>query len=385
MGVQDVPTAQPYSAYGNSSSASTYYPQFHTQQVPHLARGPYATGPSTHAAGTTGPTKKRKAPVPDGTPVVDLTQDSPPRKRKAKQQAESVGFDAYNQEKPKKRAKKSPNLDDNAKSKTPTKQPEDEEKRLRRWRKHAPTSYLEIRSRALTQRMFCLDRQRDTSNPSHPTETISLAGTTGNVYTIVIDKVPSCDCPHARKGNQCKHIAYVLSRVLRAPAQLEYQLALTSAELREIFAKAPPLPSETAEKGEEKDGRRKAVEGECPICCVDFEPESGEAVVYCKAACGNNIHADCFKQWAATKGRGLVPCPFCRTPWQVENAGEGAAKDVAREGPRNGEGYVNVAAQLGLSGRRDYSSYHPFWVRRQAMNGEIGEDEDGVLMHRYMG
>ncbi|KAK0856555.1 hypothetical protein LTR03_001292 [Friedmanniomyces endolithicus] len=284
MGVQDVPTAQPYGAYGNPSSASTYYPQYHTQQVPHLARVPYALGPSTHAAAT-GPTRKRKAPVPDKTPVVDLTQDSPPRKRKAKQPAEAVGLGTLTQEKPEKRAKKSPradetNLDDNSKPGEPIKKPQDEEKRLRRWRKHAPTSYLEIRSRALTQRMFCLDRQRDTSKPSHPIETISLAGTTGNVYTIVIDKVPSCDCPHARKGNQCKHIAYVLSRVLRAPARLEYQLALTSVELREIFAKAPPLPSETAEKGEEKDGRRKAVEGECRICCVDFEPESGEAVVY---------------------------------------------------------------------------------------------------------
>ncbi|KAK0305643.1 hypothetical protein LTR01_006790 [Friedmanniomyces endolithicus] len=275
MGVHDVPIAQPYGAYDNPASASAYIPQYHTQREPYLPRIPHALGTSME------PTRKRKAPIiSDRTTVVDLTQDSPPRKRKAKQPAESAEYGAFDQEKPKKRAKKSPNLDDKAKSKKSREQPEDEEKRLRRWRKHAPTSYLEIRSRALTQRMFCLDRQRDTSNPSHPTETISLAGTTGNVYTIVIDKVPSCDCPHARKGNQCKHIAYVLSRVLRAPARLEYQLALTSSELREVFARAPPLPSETAEKGEEKDGRRKAVEGECPICCVDFEPESEEAVVY---------------------------------------------------------------------------------------------------------
>jgi hypothetical protein len=31
----------------------------------------------------------------------------------------------------------------------------------------------------------------------------------------------------------------------------------------------------------------------------------------------------------------------------------------------NEEGYVNVADELGLSGERDYSTYHPYWVRQQ--------------------
>ena len=78
---------------------------------------------------------------------------------------------------------------------------QDGEKRLRRWRAHAPSAYQEIRNRALTQRMFALDRNRSDANPEHPSETISLAGTTGNVYTICIDKVPTCNCPHAKKGS----------------------------------------------------------------------------------------------------------------------------------------------------------------------------------------
>ena len=259
-----------------------------------------------------------------GKEVIDLTADSPPKKRK----------------------KKSAN----------------EEKRLRRWRDHAPQSYQEIRERALTQRMFVLDRQRDATHPDHPVEVVSLAGTTGNVYTITVDKVPSCDCPHARKGNQCKHIIYVLSRVLRVPAHLEYQLAFVSSELREIFAGAPPLPSQQAD-GSVKDGNRKPLEDECPICCEDFEPEtSKEEVVYCKAACGNNVHKQCFEQWAATKKGGSVTCPFCRTLWQGD---EDTLKKVARSGMVNNEGYVNVASQLGLSGKRDYSTYHQHWVRRQ--------------------
>lgn len=273
--------------------------------------------------------RKRKADNPppdlyDGKEVIDLTADSPPKKRKKKD---------------------------------PT-----EEKRLERWRARAPISYQKIRDRALTQRMFVLDRQRDISNPDHPTETVSLAGTTGNVYTITIGKVPSCNCPHALKGNQCKHIVYVLARVLRVPSHLEYQLAFISSELQEIFVRAPPLPSEQAESSK-KDGNRKPLEGECPICCVDFEPENtDEEVVYCKAACGNNVHKECFEQWAATKKGKSVTCPFCRTPWQGD---EETLKKVASTGPVNEEGYVNVASQLGLSGVRDYSTYHQHWVRRQ--------------------
>lgn len=255
--------------------------------------------------------------------VIDLTQDTPPKKRKKEPPAE---------------------------------------KRLKRFRDHPPQSYHEIRGRALTQRMYALNRTRDDSNPEHLTETVSMAGTTGNVYTITIDKIPSCNCPHALKGNQCKHIIYVLSRVLRVPAHLEYQLAFLSSELREIFEKAPPLPTEQGD-ATEKDGNRKPVEGECPICAEDFEPENKrEEVVYCKAACGNNVHKACFKQWAATKKGQEVTCPFCRTPWQGDEEG---LKGVVNGGKVNAEGYVNVASELGMSGRRDYSTYHRQWVNRQ--------------------
>ncbi|KAF2764075.1 hypothetical protein EJ03DRAFT_332185, partial [Teratosphaeria nubilosa] len=270
---------------------------------------------------------------------------------------------------------------DNGKPKKKARKSKQEEKRLRRFRKHPPSTYIEVHDRALTQRMFVLDRERNNDNPDHPVETISLAGSTGNVYTIIVDKVPSCNCPHAKKGNQCKHIAYVLSRVLRLPAHLAYQLAFISSELREIFEKAPPLPSEAAEGGA-KDGNRKPLEGECPICVCDFEPESGEAIVYCKAACGNNIHKACFEQWAATKRGQKITCPFCRTAWEGDDE---TIKKVAKIGPVNEEGYVNVADQLGLSGRRDYSSYHSYWVRRQAESGAIAWDDDGVMEHEYGG
>ena len=81
-----------------------------------------------------------------------------------------------------------------------------EEKRLRRYRSQAPSSYLEKLHRATTQRMFVIDRARDDEALE---ETVLMAGTTGNIYSVTIGLVPSCTCPDHQKGNQCKHIVYV--------------------------------------------------------------------------------------------------------------------------------------------------------------------------------
>ncbi|KAF2759768.1 hypothetical protein EJ05DRAFT_308944 [Pseudovirgaria hyperparasitica] len=234
-----------------------------------------------------------------------------------------------------------------------------EEKRLRRWREKPPRSYWEIRDRALTQRMFVVDRERIAGEI--PEEVIDLAGTSGNIYTIRIGLVPSCNCPHARKGNQCKHIIYVLSRVLKAPDNLRYQLAFISSELRMIFDGAPPIPSADAS---ESDGNRKPVEDDCPICCEEMEINK-EKIVWCKAACGNNMHKQCWEQWAATKSsQSSVTCPYCRAIWQQDDDVD--IRKHAKTGTKNDEGYVNVASQLGLTGKRDYSTYNDYWRSRNS-------------------
>jgi hypothetical protein len=87
---------------------------------------------------------------------------------------------------------------------------EPEERRLRRHRAKAPLSYLERLDRVKTQRMFLLDRNRRlTSDETHEEEVFQIAGTTGNVYSVTVSKLPNCTCPDASKGNQCKHIIYV--------------------------------------------------------------------------------------------------------------------------------------------------------------------------------
>jgi hypothetical protein len=164
-----------------------------------------------------------------------------------------------------------------------------------------------------------------------------------------------------------------MHKVLKAPEHLQYQLALLPSELREIFASAPPIPSldlsddvdDTAGKG-----RRKPVEGECPICYSDLD-EAHNELVWCKAACGNNMHRSCFDEWAAASrggSHGQVRCVYCRTPWHVEV--EASDLDsVKQAGSVGSDGYVNVGKHFGISPMRDYSTYHPYWTNRHLGRG----------------
>ncbi|KAI1359380.1 hypothetical protein F5Y08DRAFT_80485 [Xylaria arbuscula] len=236
----------------------------------------------------------------------------------------------------------------------------DEEKRLRRFREKAPASFEAIYERATSQRFYVLSRVRG-GDPDCPEEDVEMTGSTGNIYHVHIAKLPSCDCPHALKGNQCKHIIYVMSRVLRARHDLVYQLALLSSELRGIFMHAPDIEisedSSSSSNNQPHDPSRKAIEGDCPICFTPFEgPE--DTTVYCRATCGQNIHKECFKMWAATKRRDVrdaVTCPMCRSPWQGD---EDMVKKIKNTGIAGPDGYVNVADQLGISRVQDSSTYY---------------------------
>ena len=282
-----------------------------------------------------------------------------------------------------------------------------EEKRLRQYRDKAPKTYLDRLARVITQRMFVISRTRTTSPSTGkkgggPTETIDLAGSTGNIYTITISREPRCTCPDNKMGkNQCKHIVYVLHNVLKAPEHLQYQLAFLTSELEEIFSRAP-LPSasgltpggEEGEKVGDADGdakenseevvdasgrtikRKPLADNDCPICFMAFEAAEKDQVVWCRAACGNNVHASCFEQWARAQQHGReVRCVFCRSTWMGDDDAVGRIKKARERGVKNMEGYVNVADELGISRVRDTSTYHDFWVRQQVRRGATFETE----------
>lgn len=140
-----------------------------------------------------------------------------------------------------------------------------------------------------------------------------------------------------------------MMKVLTARFDLAYQLALLSNELRDIFAAAPPIAAPGVEGCGSKDSdKRKPVEGDCPICFSELGDEK-ESVVWCRAACGQNIHQECFETWAKTKTSGDVTCPMCRSVWEGDPS---MVKRVEKSRGSTSEGYINVAAQLGISQRR---------------------------------
>lgn len=65
-------------------------------------------------------------------------------------------------------------------------------------------------------RMFVIERTRDGSEEV-PEEVIVMAGSTGNLYDVVIGLEPSCTCPDYMNGNHCKHIIYVCKNLTQRP------------------------------------------------------------------------------------------------------------------------------------------------------------------------
>jgi hypothetical protein len=162
--------------------------------------------------------------------------------------------------------------------------------------------------------------------------------------------------------------------VLKAPEALSYQLAFLSSELQTILALAPTSIVSQANSHVEDEhtvGTRKAIEGDCPICMMELSPDD---TIWCKASCGNNVHRECFRQWAASKP-GQVRCVYCRTPWQADVSNGAGLQKLLKSGgdsntlSLNEEGYVNVASELGLSGVRDTTTYHSYWVESQRRKG----------------
>lgn len=138
----------------------------------------------------------------------------------------------------------------------------------------------------------------------------------------------------------------ILHRVLKAPYHLVYQLGLLSSELRQIYDKLP-------QRGADDDAKnRKAVEGECAICYMDLDQKDKKSTVWCRAACGQNLHRVCFDTWARTCSGRAVTCPLCRSPWEMDERTDAVASVDTSRGVEGVDGYLNVADQLGISGGR---------------------------------
>lgn len=174
-----------------------------------------------------------------------------------------------------------------------------------------------------------------------------VLGNTGFVYSVRLDLRPSCTCPDFkfRRGNTCKHILFVMLRVLKLHVgdPRAWQKALLKSELHELLrlssandeaamashavrARYTEIPGSSPRKEEEEKRVQRDLEGDCPVCYESLEGAK-EDVVFCRV-CGNNVHRDCFIRWSSSKRAGTVTCVYCRAPWEDE--GRRKRRRVAR-------------------------------------------------------
>ncbi|EGN95907.1 hypothetical protein SERLA73DRAFT_187179 [Serpula lacrymans var. lacrymans S7.3] len=250
------------------------------------------------------------------------------------------------------------------------------EKRGATFKKKCPQNIMDRVNRVMSQRFFLLDRKREGGQLR---EEFSVLGSTGNVYTVIIDKAPSCNCPDAAKGNHCKHILFIFLKVLQVPQDTGhwYQKALLTAELEAIFSHAPPAPNSLAhERVREayaqatgkplasarssknaadstcinKKGRLPGPEDDCPICYENMHGANVAALVFCDS-CQNAVHKECFGQWARSATN--LTCVFCRASWTQPSISGTSDANGSRPG-----GYINLGGVAGLSPERDTSTYY---------------------------
>ncbi len=212
-----------------------------------------------------------------------------------------------------------------------------EEIRLLPWVKHAPGNILQRLDRAMTQRMYLI-KQQDTSTENNLCKTYSVLGSTGNVYNVKIEKFPSCTCPDTALC--CKHILFVLLRVLKVPKKcpLIYQNALLQHELRflfegspnpgnHIFAKEAVINAFIRASVTESEDAAASIRyadmeagAECPICfeelkkSTDNNEETKEETIMSCVTCSKYIHTDCISLWKKSSPKPTT-CPLCRQLW----------------------------------------------------------------------
>ncbi|PKU76468.1 uncharacterized protein LOC110098688 [Dendrobium catenatum] len=155
-----------------------------------------------------------------------------------------------------------------------------------------------------------------------------ILGSTSNVYTVTLSQTPTCSCPDPTIP--CKHILFIILRVLRLPVFYPSLLRrslppsllsrlLSSPTNRDSLANPRVLhrfrqlffltTATTSREGEENRSL-----GLCPICLEEMEVEIEGRVLRC-GVCGNGLHKECWGRWKSIRGKRGASCVICRARW----------------------------------------------------------------------
>ncbi|WVR05182.1 hypothetical protein IAU60_002194 [Kwoniella sp. DSM 27419] len=256
-----------------------------------------------------------------------------------------------------------------------------------------PETYFKKFKKAISQRMFMVDRARGGS-VAYPQEEFQILGSTGNVYTTVIASKIKCNCPdYIFNGRTiCKHSIFVLIRILKVAEEsdLWYRATLSNQELQMIFEAAPldphesvaasadissawrianglEVPGDTTDKTQDAPieapihaKRQDAVGEDCPVCYEEMTQDDIDQnkLVFDDAptGCGKPLHSECFSMWVTTaQNKGdRVTCVWCRGHWHVPgitdqspSKGKGSNRVVGQN--YTPMGYLNMAEAAGLT------------------------------------
>jgi hypothetical protein len=191
------------------------------------------------------------------------------------------------------------------------------------------------KSRGSTQNIFLIETLINDNNNNDNYNELKreyvVMGLTGNVYNVIIKKQCTCTCPDfVARRYKCKHIYFILLRVMKVDKNDEDKNSYTDDELLNMFNNInnninnlminiekkllyDNYKSNSINKNNEQIVQ-KNTDDLCPICLDDLEND--EELEYCKYSCGKPIHKLCFSMWCK---KNKATCIFCRNSWDKPN------------------------------------------------------------------
>jgi hypothetical protein len=188
---------------------------------------------------------------------------------------------------------------------------------------------------------YLLDANTDpdpVEDPASVLHRFTISGSTRSLYTVSLRSSGRlhCTCPDAalncgRLGCVCKHVCFVLFRVLKHGdvAFFSRSNVLTREEVDELSRRARRLRTEVDRAllfpgpglGGFGDGGSPdfalgtmdwaAAEEDCPICYAPLGADT-TALAFCPT-CRNGVHAVCVRKWLSTCPAGRKTCVLCRS------------------------------------------------------------------------
>lgn len=178
------------------------------------------------------------------------------------------------------------------------------------------------KQRALVQRLFLIESKED----SDTKWIFTITGSTGNIYDVTMTTYPSCTCPdHTTRHKRCKHIYFVMRRIMKCSDEDIDDEKYTDDELKEMFNQIPKkieytLSNDKIEKYKKLKNKTgttvtaRDTDDICPICMDELT--NGEELDYCKYSCGKNVHKACYE--LINKVSKKNTCVFCFQSWFLE-------------------------------------------------------------------